>query len=109
MAEALKVLGQVAPGAAAEASLYLVPAASSAVGSTLMICNRGAGTATVNVGVSVGGGALAAKDYIYYSLAVPSHDTFAATVGLSLAAADDVRVYSSTADVTFSLFGTEVS
>jgi len=109
MAETLKVLGQVAPGAAAEASLYLVPAGCSAVSSTLMVCNRGAGTASINVGVSVGGGALAAADYLYYSLAVPSHDTFAATIGITLAAADDVRVYSSTVDVSFSLFGTEVS
>lgn len=109
MAETLKVLGQVAPAATTEASLYLVPAATTAVASTLMVCNRGAGTATVNIGVSVGGGALAAKDYIYYALAIPSHDTFAATVGLTLAAADDVRVYASTADVTFSLFGSEVS
>jgi len=109
MAETLKVLGQAAPMAAALTSLYQVPTGCSAVVSTLIACNRGAGTALVNVGVAVGGGVLGDAGYLYYSLAVPSHDTFAATVGLSLAADDDVRVYSSTADMSFSLFGTEVS
>lgn len=107
MAITKKVLGQSAPGATTETDLYTVPGATAALCSTLVICNRGASAATVRASVSVGGGATATKDYLYYDLTVAAYDTFAATFGLTLAATDKVRVYASSATVSFSLFGQE--
>jgi len=104
-----KVLGQQAPGATTEADLYTVPALTSTVCSTGTVCNRAATAATFRVSVSVGGGATATKDYIYYDVTVAGNDTFAFTFGATLAATDKVRVYGSTANLSFNLFGQETS
>ena len=107
MASVRKVLGQAAPNATTETTLYTVPALASSVVSSLIVANRGASVATFRISVSVGGGATANKDYIYYDILMPPNDTFIATVGLTLAAGDIVRCYASTANVSFSIFGEE--
>ena len=108
MATVYKVLGQVAPNATTETTLYTVPALKSAVVSTFTVTNRSSTLTTFRVSVSVGGGATAAKDYIYYDLTIAGYDTFAATYGLTLGAGDVVRVYSTTNTLSFSIFGQEI-
>ena len=105
MATTRKVLGQVAPSATTDTTLYTVPAATSTVCSSLVVANRGEVTALVRVA----GAALANQQYILYDVAVPPQDTYIGTVGLTLAATDVVTVRASTADVSFSLFGEEAS
>jgi hypothetical protein len=107
MAVTYKTLGQSAPSATTETDLYTVPGATSAVVSTLTICNRGASAGTVRVNVSVGGGATANKEYLYYELTVAAYDTFAATMGVTLAATDKVKIYASSGNFSFNLFGSE--
>ncbi len=108
MAENYKILGQVAPAATTETDLYEAPAATEAVSSTVVICNRsGSFSGTARVSIALGGGATQTKDYIYYDLAIPANETFAATIGLCLEANDVMRVYSSLATMTFQLFGVE--
>lgn len=107
MASTRKVLGQSAPNATTETTLYTVPASTNTVVSSIIVANRGAVVATFRVSVSVGGGATANKDYIYYDILMPPNDTFIATVGLTLAATDVVRCYASTANVSFNLMGEE--
>lgn len=109
MAAVRKVLGQLAPGATTETVLYTVPALTSSVISTLSIANRGATGTTFRVSVSVGGGATANKDYLYYDLNLEGYDTFAATFGVTLAAGDVIRVYAGNANLSFQLFGQEDS
>ena len=103
-----KVLGQVNPAATTSTTLYTVPAATQTVCSTLSICNQGVST-TVNVAVQVAGAALTAKQYIVYQTTVNQYDTLNLTLGLSLAATDLISVYAGTANVSFSLFGSEMS
>lgn len=109
MATTRKVLGQAAPNATTETVLYTVPALTSTVCSTGTVCNRAATAATFRVSVSVGGGATASKDYIYYDVTIAGNDTFAFTFGATLATTDVVRVYGSTANLSFNLFGQETS
>lgn len=109
MAATYKILGQQAPAATTEVDLYTVPGAKSAVVSSIVICNRGATYTAINVSVSASGGATANKDYIYHSLTVPANDTFIGAVALTLSATDVVRVYSISGEVSFSLFGTEIT
>jgi hypothetical protein len=104
---AKKILGQAAPGATSETTLYTVPGGKEVVASSLVICNRDASPVTVRASCSAGGGGTANKDYIYYDLTLDGNDSFAGTLGLTLAATDVVRVYASTANVSFSLFGDE--
>lgn len=102
------VLGQAAPSATTETTLYAVPAyARSAVTSTLSVTNRSASGATFRLSVSVAGGATANKDYLYYDIAISGNDTFTATLGLTLGSGDIVRCYASTANLSFGAFGAE--
>lgn len=109
MATSYKVLGQSSPSATTETLLYTVPAATSTVGSSIMVCNRGTSSATFRVSISKAGAATSNKDYIYYNVPIGTGDTFVATIGITLAATDVVRVYATTADLSFNLFGSEIA
>lgn len=107
MAAVNKVLGQSAPNATTETTLYT--ASGQAVVSTLMVCNRSATPTTFRVYVAVAGAATENKQYLYYDLAIGGNDTFAATIGMTLANTDVVRVYAGAATLSFNLFGQEIA
>ena len=108
MATTYKVLGQSAPSAATDTALYTVPSATSAVVSTLSICNRGVST-TFRVAVRPAGATLANQHYIVYDNIVSAGDAVFLTLGITLAATDVVTVRAGTADMSFSLFGSEIT
>lgn len=108
MAQALKVLGQSYPTLATATKIYTAPALTSTAISTISIVNQSATTVdTVRISIRVAGAADATKQYIYYNLAMPAETTFAATFGITLAASDEVWVYSTNGTCSFNLFGTE--
>jgi hypothetical protein len=109
MATNYKVLGQSAPSATTETDLYTVPAATETIVSTLVVANRAATDATFRVSISVNGAATATKDYIAYDLSCGGNGINAFTFGLTIDATDKVRVYASSANLSFSLFGSEIS
>lgn len=102
-----KVLGQAAPNATTEGTLYTAP--SAAICSTLIVCNRSATPTTFRVSVGVGGAATENKQYLYYDVPIAGNDTFAATIGLTLANTDVVRIYAGAATLSFTLFGQEIA
>lgn len=108
MASTYKVLGQLAPAAATLSNLYIVPAATSAVCSTLVICNTGTAATTARVAVRPAGGAIAIQHYIVYDALIPAGDSTFLTLGISLETTDVVSVYANTATLSFSLFGSEI-
>lgn len=109
MAETYKVLGQSAPAATTATLLYTVPASTSTVTSTLVVCNRSNAAATFRVSVRVGGAADATHQYLYYDVSIAKNATFTATLGITLATTDLVYVYASTANLSFNLFGTQIT
>ena len=108
MATAYKVLGQSNPAATTLTTLYTVPAATSSVTSTLSICNQGVST-TVRVAVRPAGASIVASHYVLYDAAVNSLDTLFLTIGATLATTDVVSVYAGTANVSFNLYGSEIT
>ena len=108
MANSYKVLGQSAPSATTATTLYTVPSSTSAVASTLAICNRGAST-TFRVAIRPGGATLANQHYIVYDNYVNQYDTVFLTIGATLATTDVVTIYAGSANLTFNLFGTEIT
>lgn len=110
MAEALKILGQAALAATTNTDVYTVPASTSAVISTLVICNRSAtATMLVRVQVAIAGAVSTNAQYLYYDTPVPIYDSLTLTLGISLATTDVVRVYCSTANCSVNAFGAEVT
>jgi len=104
-----KVLGQSAPAATTPSDLYTVPAATQAVSSSIIICNRSATADSFRVSIAVAGGVTANKDYLYYDVAIGGNDTFIATIGITLATTDVVRVYSTNGTLSFTLSGSELT
>lgn len=109
MPTAYKVLGQSAPSATTATTLYTVPAATQTVSSTLTICNRAATSGTYRVAVRPSGASLANQHYIVFDAILPANSTDTISIGATLAATDVVTVYASSADFSFSLFGSELT
>jgi hypothetical protein len=108
MAIVAKILGQENPAATTLTTLYTVPASTSAVASTLTVCNMGGSQTSFRVAVRGGGAAIANKHYLYYDLTIPGNDAFASTIGLALSSGDVVSVYAANTNLAFSLFGQEI-
>jgi len=104
-----KVLGQVAPSATTDTTLYTVPALTEAVISTIVVANRAGSAATYRIAIRPDGDTLADEHYIAYDVAVGASDSTTLTLGLTLDAADVITVRASTADLSFSVFGSEIT
>jgi hypothetical protein len=109
MASIYKVLGQSAPAATTATNVYTVPAATEAVVSTVIIANRAATAATFRLSIRPGGASQANQHYIAYDVAIAGADSTTLTLGITLAATDVVTVYGSTANLSFNVFGTEIT
>jgi hypothetical protein len=103
------VLGQSAPAAATPADLYTVAAATEAIGSTIVVCNRSATATKFRISVRPLGAAQADEHYIYYDIPISGNNAFHATIGMTLAATDVVTVYATLATLSFTLFGQEIA
>jgi hypothetical protein len=109
MGNVYKILGQSSPSATTETDLYTVPSATSAVCSSLSVCNRGSSQTTFRISISEAGAATSNKDYLYYDVTLAGNDTFIATIGVTLATTDVIRVYSGNSNLSFQVWGTEIS
>jgi glucose-6-phosphate dehydrogenase assembly protein OpcA len=104
-----KVLGQSAPAATTNTDLYTSPASTQTVISTITVANRAASAATFRIAVRVAGAAIATSQYIAYDVTVAANDSTNLTLGVTLAATDVVTIYASNTNLTFSLFGSQIS
>lgn len=109
MATTYKVLGQSAPAAATDTNLYTVPAGAQAVISTVNVCNRGTSSATFRIAVRPGGATLANQHYQSFDVPIDANAIIPITIGMTMGAGDVLTVRSSTANLSFSSFGTEVT
>ena len=109
MATSYKVLGQAAPGATTDTTLYTCPASTQTVISTISVCNRSATDATFRIAVRPDGASISNEHYLYYDVALSGNTSAAFTLGITLDASDVLTVRSSTADLSFNAFGSEIS
>lgn len=109
MADTLKTLGQSKPSAATLTAAYTVPGATSAVISTIVVCNQSSTETAFRISIAVGGAADTASQYIAYDAPIDGNDTVTITIGISLAATDVIRVYNTLATCSFNIFGTEIT
>lgn len=109
MANAYKVLGQIAPSATTATAIYTVPSATEAVVSSVTIAERGGSAATFRLAVRPDGATLANEHYIAYDVAISANDTVILTLGITMDATDILQAYASSADLSFNAFGTEIT
>lgn len=109
MATTYKVLAQSAPSATTNTDIYTVGSSTEAVISTIVICNRSASDATYRIAVRPNGATIANQHYIAYNVTVGASDSTTLTLGVTMDAADVLTVYASVADLSFSVFGSEIT
>lgn len=105
-----KVLGQAAPNAATTSNVYTVPAATQAVISSIVITNRNNNAnATYRLAVQPAGATLANQHYIAFDAPINALDSIALTLGVTMGNTDVLSVYSANANISFSVFGSEIT
>ena len=108
MANAYKVLGQVADASANDVTLIADQDGETIV-STIVIANREAAANTFKLAVRPGGAALANEHYLAFDTTIDANDSITLTLGITLADNDIINVGASDANVSFSAFGTVIT
>lgn len=103
-----KILGQSSPAADADEDIYTVPEGKTAVTSTLSVANRTSTSKTYRVAVRPDGNTISNVHYIAYDIALNGGDSVMMTIGMTLQANTVVTVRSQ-GEMTFNLFGSEIS
>lgn len=123
MAEAYKRLGGVAATTTNFSTsttsgaqvLYQVPALTSAVISSIVICNQAATSATYRLGVDVAGTiavpptAYTLAGYLVFGATIAANDSVVLTLGATLATANSLLFSASATTVNAVAFGTEIT
>ena len=109
MATTYKVLGQSKPAATTATTLYTCPSATTTVISSLVVTNQAASAGTYRIAIRPNGATLSGEHYIAYDAPVNPNSFVSLTLGLTIDASDVVTIYSSSADISFNAFGSEIS
>ena len=109
MANAYKILGQVADASANDVELYLVPASTEAIVSTIIVTNRATAAKTFRIATKTDNSAVADTDYVAYDTSIAANDTITLTLGITLETGAEISVGASDANVTFQAYGTEIT
>lgn len=109
MATTYKVLGQSAPSATTNTDVYTVPSSTQTIISTISVCNRSQGELQFRIAVRPNGASISNEHYIAYDAKVAGNDSTFITVGVTADAGDVITVYASAANLSFSVFGSEIA
>lgn len=109
MANAFKVLAQSNPAATTDTDIYTVPASTEAVISTIIIANQDVTSDTYDIAIRPNNATLSAEHYIAKGVTVGAADSTTLTLGLTMDAADVLTVRAGGTDLSFNVFGSEIS
>ena len=112
MANTYKRLGAINPSANTQTNVYVVPAATSAVVSTITICNQSASNASYSLALmapSEFSATAPTATYIIRGGVVPPADTIAISIGLTGNAGSVLVANTSSANISIGAFGSEIS
>ena len=99
------ILGQSAPSATTNTSVYTVPASTLAVVNVMIINRSAANPADVRIALAASG-TPNNEEYIEYDVTVPPKGVIERT-GMALQATKQIVVYASTADTSVTVTGLE--
>jgi hypothetical protein len=111
VAEAYKRLGSVTANGTIGTGQTLygpVPASTSAVVRSIIICNQAASSATYRLGYSTST-SYSTSDYLVYGATIAANDTVILTIGATLATTTYLLFSASAATVNAVAFGTEIT
>lgn len=110
MATTYKKAGvQGTSGLTTYATLYNTTASTTAVVSTIAICNTTSNSATYRIGFDTTAGTPSASEWLVYDAVVTGNDTIFITAGVTLGNSEYIRISSSANTVSFQAFVSEIS
>ena len=107
-----KILGQIQTTANTQTNVYVVPAATQTIFSTITVCNQSANTVLVDLAARNGSEALANKHFILYQYQLGAADTLILEPRLSMNATSvlsaNVTGTNAGSNVSINAFGVEI-
>ena len=89
--------------------IYAVPLDTSAIISTVTVCNTTSSNVTFRLAARQANASLTTKQYLVFDTPIPAQDSIALSLGLSLSNTDVLTAFSLQGNVTFNVFGTEIT
>ena len=108
MAIRYRVLGQKSPAANTDWNIYTVNGTKDAIINCITVANRDSNSATYRISVRPDAAALTTDHYIAYDVQIGSNSSVSLNLGITMDTNDVITVQSSTALVTFAVFGAEI-
>ena len=109
MPNTYKILGQSVPTANTFFDIYAVPSGASAIVATVNACNLTAANVTFRLAAKQANATLTARQYIVFDTVIPAQDSIGLSLGLTLANTDVLTAFSFQGNVSFNVFGTEIT
>lgn len=112
MANTYKRLGAINPSANTQTNVYVVPAATQAVVSTVAICNQSGSATTYSLALmnsSEFNAAAPSATWLVRNATLSASDTIFLTVGLTANAGAVLAANTPNANISFSAFGSEIT
>lgn len=110
MATVHKILGQVRPAVTTVTDLYVVPASTEAVISTITATNVDGSPSNISIYVVAAAGSGSEANALVFQAELGAKTVQAFTIGITLGAGEKIAVQSALASaVTYQAFGSELS
>jgi len=112
MAQTYKRLGAINPSANTQTNVYVVPAATEAVISTITVCNQTSTNASYSLILmpsSIFASPAGAAHFLVRGATVPAADSIILTIGLTANAGSVLAANTSDGSISFAAFGSEIS
>ena len=112
MAQTYQRLGAINPSANTQTNVYVVPAATESVVSTITVCNQSASNASFSIALmnsSEFNASAPTATFIVRGATVPASDTIILTIGLTVNAGAVLAANTNNASISFAAFGSEIS
>jgi hypothetical protein len=108
MSTIYKVLGQESPASTTLSNLYTVPSGTQTVVSSIVIANRSAVASSYRLAVAPPSVTVSLQHYIAYDVQIGPNDSATLVPGVTVDSGSRVLAYSSSENLSFSLFGMEI-
>lgn len=112
MAQSFKRLGAINPTANTQTNVYVVPAATEAVISTITICNQSVANVSYSLmlmNASEYAAAAPTATFLVRGATVPAADSIILTIGITANAGAILAANTNNTSVSFSAFGSEIT
>lgn len=91
------------------ATLYNTSASTTAVISSIVICNQSSSATLYRIGLTASAGTPTAAQFLVFDASIAGNDTVALTLGVSMSASQFLRVSTSASTSSFAAFVSEIS